>query len=59
MFNITEERMSSYNADRKTVPALVARDDYGKVVAVARFRKFESREDWERRVTADAIRNAA
>lgn len=50
MFTITQERMNSYNADGKTVPALVAYSATGECLAVARARRFESRQDWEARL---------
>lgn len=54
MFNIAEERMSSYNADGKTVAALVVYSPDGKCLAVARHRRFETRRAWEARATAAA-----
>jgi len=59
MFTITEERMSSYNADGKTVKALVAYSADGKCLAVARARKFETRQQWEARLTESALDNVA
>lgn len=50
MFTVVEERMSSYNADGKTVPALVAYSATGECLAVARSRRFESRQQWESRL---------
>jgi len=59
MFHIVEETMSSYNADGKKVKALVAYSPSGECLAVARARKFETRQQWEARLIESALDNVA
>lgn len=58
MFDYTEVRVSSYNADGKTVAALEVFDCVsGKTVSFCRRRPFESRAAWVERAMKDASRN--
>lgn len=59
MFTIIEERMSSYNADGKTVAALAAYSATGECLAIARARRFESRQAWEARLIESALDRVA
>jgi len=59
MFQIVEEKIISYNADGKTVKALVAYSPSGKCLAVARARRFETRQQWEVRLIEGALDNVA
>ena len=53
LYTISEEKMSSYNADGKTVRALVATCKFtNKVIAVCRKRAFETNEVWNDRLVA-------
>ena len=53
LYTITEETMSSYNADGKTVKALVATCKFtNKAIAICRQRKFENKQDWTARLMA-------
>lgn len=53
LYTITEEKMSSYNADGKTVRALVATCKFtNKVISVCRQRAFESKDAWNARLVS-------
>ena len=53
---IEEARGPSFNADGKTVKQLIAYDEEDNVLAVARQRRFENRQQWEERLIEDAER---
>jgi hypothetical protein len=53
-FVVTKTRVSSYQADGKTVPALQVKTFDGKFLASVRRRPFESVADWEARAIEDA-----